>query len=193
LGHFYGKGRPIDYPYDSVSRTGTPQLSYESYMAQLDDYGDDPRWNEGPGAVEAMNDQRLAWADPDRTAVDDPVCWNGWQQIQAFSYEALGFLAPLAMTEGGWVPRDRAGSDPTDIRWPYTTPNKVAQQTLAAYGLNELIRPMFAVCPWLLADGAMNGGADVGWPYDAWVGWAYSDKYGMEKPVVQMLKENPPL
>ena len=105
-----------------------------------------------------------------------------------YSIEAFGYVVQMALTEGGWVPRDRAGSNPTDIRWPYTTPNMVASKTLEAYQDDT---PHFAICPWLLADGDMAGG-DVGWPFDAWVGWAYEDKYGREKPVVGMLRENPP-
>lgn len=49
--------------------------------------------------------------------------------------------------------------------------------------------PLFAICPWLLADEDMGQG---GWPFDAWHGWAYSDKYGRRKPVIQALIDNPP-
>ena len=31
-----------------------------------------------------------------------------------------------------------------------------------------------------------------GWEFDAWHGWAYSDKYGLQKPVIATLQQNPP-
>ena len=191
LGHHYGKGRPVDYPYDDVARYGDRpenQLTLTQYCEQLDDYCGDPQWNWVDTPLALMNAQRAAWADWDKTAVEDPVCWRGWEQVAAYSEIAFGFVVQMALTEGGWVPRDRAGDNPVDVRWPYTTPRMVAAKTLAMY---EDGSPHFAICPWLLADGYMAGG-DVGWPFDAWVTWAYADKYGPEKPVVQVLRDNPP-
>jgi hypothetical protein len=193
LGHFYGKGRPVDYPYDPVSRTGEA-LTMEQYREALDDWADDPAWNEGQYVLDLMNQQRQEWAArnqemyPDGiTALDDDICFNGWQKIMYWSRQTFGFEVPIAMTEGGWVPRDRAGSgNNADLRWPYTTPKVVGKKTLAMY---EADTPMFAITPWLLADEDMGG---VGWPYDSWVGWAYSERYGREKPVVQTLQDNPP-
>lgn len=187
LCHNYGKGRPVDYPSDDVSMNGTP-LTLDEYCQQLDDYCTDPQWNWIDTPLELMNAQRWEWKDPNLNPVLDPVCWRGWEQVAQYSLEAFGYVVQMGLTEGGWVPRDRAGSNPVDIRWPYTTPNVVAQKTLTAYNDET---PHFAICPWLLADGDMAGG-DVGWPFDAWIGWCYEDKYGREKPVVQMLKDNPP-
>ena len=65
----------------------------------------------------------------------------------------------------------------------------VAQKTLAMFDIES---PFFSICPWLLADDAMVPAGYVGWPYDAWVGWAYGEDYGAEKPVVQMLQRIPP-
>jgi len=188
LAHNYGKGRPLDYPRDDVSRFGIP-ITYDEYVAALDDYGDDPKWNEclkGGGYVwlefiDMMNKQRAAWADPDKTAVEDDTCFRGYEKTLAFSREAFGFGVPMMMTEGGWVPRDRAGSNPTDIRWPYTTPRMVAQKTLAMYQADT---PLLAICPWLLANSL--GGAS-GWEGDAWVSTSYP-RYGIELPVVKALK-----
>lgn len=185
LCHNYGKGRPLDYPEDDVSRNGTP-LTMEEYRAALDDYADDPAWNEGEHVLGLMNEQRAAWADPGLTPLEDDTCWRGWEKTLEQSREAFGFEVQTAVTEGGWVPRDRAGSNPADIRWPYTTPRMVAKKTLAMYGWDS---PHFAVCPWLLGSESMGGS---GWPYDAWTGWAYSDKYGFEKPVVQALRDGQP-
>jgi hypothetical protein len=185
LGHHYGKGRPLDYPEDEVSRYGTP-LTMEEYREALDDYADDPAWNEGEHVLALMNAQRVAWADPNLTPLADDTCWRGWEKVLHWSRETFGFEVQMAMTEGGWVPRDRAGSNPTDIRWPYTTPNMVATKTLAMF---EADSPIFAICPWLLADEDMGGS---GWPFDAWHGWAYADKYGRQKPVIGTLQENPP-
>jgi len=193
LTHNYGKGRPLDYPRDDVSRFGT-RITYNEYVAALDDYGNDPQWNEclKEGGyvwlefIDMMNEQRAAWADPDRTAVEDDTCFRGYEKTLAFSRESFGFEVPMMMTEGGWVPRDRAGSNPADIRWPYTTPRMVAKKTLAIY---ETDTPLLAICPWLLACRALGGS---GWEFDAWVSGEYADKYGWEKPVVQLLKDRPP-
>jgi len=185
LGHFYGKGRPENYPYDDVSRYGT-QLTMEEYMEQLDDFAIDPGWNEGQYVLDLMNAQREDWADPTLTPIRDDVCWRGWEKVLYRSRATFGYDVQIAMTEGGWVPRDRAGSNPVDIRWPYTTPKMVGKKTLEMYNSGS---PLFAICPWLLACEDMGGS---GWPYDSWVGWAYSEMYGSEKPVVQMLQDNPP-
>jgi len=182
LGHHYGKGRPVDYPYDPVSQEGVP-LTWEEYLELLDDYRDHPDWNEGPAVLEQMNSQRKAWAKKGLTPIDDDTCFLGWEKVLHWSKETFGFPVYMAMTEGGWVPRDRAGSGPVDIRWPMTTPRMVARKTVEMY---EYGSPLFAICPWLLADRSMGGGD--GWAFDAWVGWAYSDRYGLEKPVVQALK-----
>jgi len=184
LGHFYGKGRPLNYPYDDVSQNGTP-LTMEGYRAALDDYADDPAWNEGEHVLAKMNAQRQAWATESKTAFDDDVCFNGWQKIVRWSEETFGFTVPIAMTEGGWTPRDRAGSgNVVDIRWPMTTPNKVAENTVMMF---EADVPIFALTPWLLASQDMGGS---GWPDDCWVGYAFSDKYGREKPVVAALQQS---
>jgi len=190
LCHNYGKGRPIDYPRDDVSRFGTA-LSYDEYVAALDDYGTDSDWNEclkegGYVWLEFMdmvNAQRATWADPDKTAVEDDTCFHGYEKTLAFSREAFGFEVPMMMAEGGWVPRDRAGSGPTDIRWPMTTPRMVAQKTLKMYGADT---PFLAICPWLLANSL---GGSSGWESDAWVSTAYPE-YGTVLPVVQALKNS---
>jgi hypothetical protein len=188
LGHHYGKGRPGNFPRDDVSRLGT-QLTMAEYREALDDYADEANWNEGSYALSLMNAQRRDWADPNASPLTDDTCWRGWEKVQLYSRQAFGFEVPMAMTEGGWVPRDRAGSNPADIRWPYTTPRMVAKKTLEMYNTPS---PHFAKCPWLLADGDMAGG-DVGWPFDAWHSWAYFAKYGQRKPVVQTLIANPPV
>ena len=184
--HNYGKGRPLNYPYDDVSHLGTP-LTEEEYCAALDDYCGDPQWQDAP--LEMINERRSALANPQANAIEDCTCFRGWEEIVAWSRETFGFDVPLALTEGGWVPRDRAGSsDDIDIRWPYTTPNMVATKTLQMFNVNS---PFFAICPWLVADDAMQIHGYVGWPYDSWVGWAYTDRYDYPKPVVQNLIDNP--
>lgn len=197
LGHHYGKGRPLNYPYDDVTRKGVP-LTEGQYREALDDFWMERDWMDvwvgGDPALTVelslnlINTQRALWADPNKTAVDDPTCWLGWKQVEYYSMEAFGYIVDMAVTEGGWQPRDRAGSVPTDYRWAYTTPKMVAKKTLEMYNSKS---PHFAICPWLLADGFMAGG-DVGWPYDAWATWAFSEKYGALKPVIQTLIDNPP-
>ena len=183
-GHHYGKGRPPDYPYDHVTRYGT-QLTEHEYRLLLDDYADDPAWHDLP--LDWINEARTRLANPTLTALEDDTCWRGWEKVAHWSNQSFGYVVPMAMTEGGWVPRDRAGSGPdTDVRWPHTTPRQVAVKTLQMF---ESSSPFFAICPWLVACGGMGG---VGWEDDAWVGGSFMDRYGYEKPVVQVLQDNPP-
>jgi hypothetical protein len=182
--HNYGKGRPLWYPYDAVSRHAV-ELTEDAYKRMLDDYQEDRDWFDAP--PEILNKQRQEWMDPTRTALQDDVCWRGWERIADWAIESLGYVPPMAMTEGGWTPRDRAGTAPVDARWPHSTPKMVAKKTLHMY---DTPSPFFAICPWLLADRDM-GGAD-GWAFDAWHGWAYNEKYGEKKPVITTLQEFPP-
>jgi hypothetical protein len=183
-GHHYGKNRPRDYPYDAVTRYGA-QLTEEAYDRLLDDYADDPRWREEP--LELLNQKRVELQRANLTPIDDDTCWRGWEKVVHWSLETFGYVVPMAMTEGGWVPRDRPGTGPdTDIRMPHTTPRMVAKKTIQMY---ETPSPFFAICPWLLADEDMGGS---GWPFDAWHGWAYRDKYGIKKPVITALLELAP-
>ena len=123
-GHHYGKNRPRDYPYDAVTRHGA-QLTEEAYVRLLDDFADDRSWREEP--IDLLNQRRTALQEASLTAVKDDTCWRGWEKIVHWSLESFGYVVPMAMTEGGWVPRDRPGSGPnTDIRIPHTTPKIVA-------------------------------------------------------------------
>jgi hypothetical protein len=183
-GHHYGKNRPRDYPYDPVTRYGA-QLTEEAYRRLLDDYADDRQWWEEP--IELINQRRTDLQSASLTAIDDDTCWRGWEKIAHWSLQSFGYVVPMAMTEGGWVPRDRPGTGPnTDIRTPHTTPKMVAKKTVQMY---DTPSPFFAICPWLLADQDMGGS---GWPFDAWHGWAYSEKYGRKKPVILALQDTPP-
>ncbi|MFC2046324.1 hypothetical protein ACFLTC_02245 [Chloroflexota bacterium] len=182
-GHHYGKNRPRDYPYDAVTRYGA-QLTGKAYHRLLDDYAGDRRWMEEP--LELLNQRRSELQSPDRTSIDDDTCWRGWEKIAHWSLETFGYVVPMAMTEGGWVPRDRPGTGPdTDIRMPHTTPKMVAKKSVQMY---DTPSPFFSICPWLLADEDMGGS---GWPFDAWHGWAYRDKYGTKKPVITTLQQLP--
>mgnify|MGYP001819280037 CR=1 FL=1 len=183
-GHHYGKNRPRDYPYDPVTRHGA-QLTEEAYQRLLDDYAGDRTWREEP--LDLLNQRRRDLQSPTATALEDDTCWRGWEKVAQRSLETFGYVVPMAMTEGGWVPRDRPGTGPnTDIRMPHTTPQMVAKKTLQMF---DAPSPFFAICPWLLADEDMGGS---GWPFDAWHGWAYSEKYGRKKPVITALQQTPP-
>jgi len=182
--HPYGKGRPLNYPYDVVSQTGRALTEQRRDWA-LDDYADDPAWTDPP--LDEVNEQRKRWATPGKTILHDDTCWWAWKKVDHYARETLGHSVPMAVVEGGFVPRDRAGTGPnTDYRWPHTTPRMVARKTLAMF---EEDSPLFAICPWLLG---CNYLGHPGWEFDAWWGWAYRDKYGDEKPVIQMLRDNPP-
>jgi hypothetical protein len=183
-GHHYGKNRHRDYPYDAVTRFGA-QLTEDDYDRLLDDYADDPTWKEEP--LELLNQRRAELTNPGLTPLEDDVGWRGWEKIAKWSVDSFGYVVPMAMTEGGWVPRDRPGSGPnTDIRQPHTTPRMVGKKTLQMF---ETPSPFFAIAPWILASGDMGGAS---WEFDSWVTWAYEDKYGREKPVVATLESHPP-
>jgi hypothetical protein len=159
-------------------------LTEEAYRRLLDDYADDRQWWEEP--TELINQRRTDLQSAGLTAIHDDTCWRGWEKIAHWSLQTFGYVVPMAMTEGGWVPRDRPGTGPnTDIRMPHTTPRVVAKKTLQMY---DAPSPFFAICPWLLADQDMGGS---GWPFDAWHGWAYTEKYGRKKPVIQALQNTP--
>ena len=182
--HNYSKGRPLSYPYDDVTQHGTP-LTEAEYRKALGIFADDKEWHDLP--LDVINAQRAAWASPGLTAVQDDVCWNAWQKVDHYANEVLGRSVLLAMTEGGWQVRDRAGGgDRIDVRWPMTTPDMVAAKTLAMF---EADCPMFCQCPWLLACSAMGGS---GWEYDSMIGWSFFDEHGFEKPVVKLLQDHPP-
>jgi hypothetical protein len=182
--HPYGKGRPLNYPYDDVSQEGT-LTTQEEVDEALDDYAGDPAWDSPPWTW--MNTQRQQWKHPGKTILDDATCWWSWKRVDHYARETFGKGVPMAVVEGGFVPRDRPGTGlNTDYRWARTTPNMVAEKTLAMFQEDT---PLMAICPWLLADEDLGHG---GWPFDAWHGWAYYDKYGSRKPVIQTLIDNPP-
>jgi hypothetical protein len=182
-GHHYGKNRPRDYPYDPVTRHGA-LLTEEAYRRLLDDYADERSWWEEP--IELLNRRRTELKTPDLTPAQDDTCWRGWEKVALWSLETFGYVVPMALTEGGWVPRDRPGTGPnTDIRMPHSTPKMVGKKTLQMY---DTPSPFFAICPWLLADEDMGGS---GWPFDAWHGWAYNERYGQKKPVITALQQTP--
>ena len=183
--HPYGKGRPLNYPYDDVSQEATV-LTVPELDAALDDFAGQEAWVDP--ALWEMNRQRRQWVHPGKTILDDATCWWSWKRVDYYARKAFGKGVPMAVVEGGFVPRDRPGTGPdADFRWPLTTPKMVAKKTLAIF---QEQTPLFAICPWLLADEDMGQG---GWPFDAWHGWAFSDMYGRRKPVIQTLIDNPPV
>jgi len=185
--HNYAKGRPVDYPYDVVSQTGV-MLSQQRKDMLLDDYADDPSWTDPP--LWEMNALRKTLKNPDKSILDDDTCWWAFKKVQHYAWKHLGHMRlKIATVEGGWCPRDRAGTgEDIDYRWPHTTPKAVARNTLDVYDTANH-DGLFAICPWLLACDFMGHG---GWEFDAWWGWAYMDKYGYEKPVISKLRDNPP-
>ena len=185
LGHHYGKGRPLDYPENDVCWFGTP-LTQEERNKNLDEFAGLSNWD--VPSLEMVNKQRKEWADPTATALKDDTCWLGWKIVQFRSRLTYGFNVQMAMTEGGWVPRDRAGSNPIDDRWDLTTPEMVAKKTLAMY--QDAPPEMFAVCPWLLADSLMGGAGQF--EDGAWYTGAWRPHYWLETPVIGMLEDNPP-
>jgi hypothetical protein len=213
VGHHYGKGRDLNYPYDAATQEGRP-LTVEAYRAMLDDFwlhrdwmevwvqkrdaNGNPMWNEDGTPVcdepltiqmslDRINEARAGQVDPGRNAVGDDVCWRGYERVIAYAVDALGYVPPMCVGEGGWTPRDRPGSGAElDWRMPYTTLKAVAKKTVQA--LDEW-SPFFAICPWLLGDDSMVTAGFVGWPHDAWVGWAWTPMYEYEKPVMTALRE----
>ena len=182
--HAYGKGRPVNYPRDRVSRLGIG-LTEGRYSALLDDFADDPAWRED--SLLEINAQRQSWAKASGSYIDDDTCWWRWRAIQLFASDILGFYVPQAVTECGWVPRDRAsGMGCTDIRWPLTTPKRVAKKTVRMF--RDLEKPynksVFAATPWIF-----NSPEDGAWADACWVGGAFYEQYGYEKPVAKAMVE----
>lgn len=154
--HAYGKSRPAeDYPEDEVSREGKPLTRSELERWQATSPYTAP-------ALDAINAQRLAWANPKRTYHDDTVCFGVWREVRyqfARMLEDRGydqFDLIMIMTEGGWTPDDRAGND---IRFLASTPETIKGQTLKAL---EIPHGMYGVCFWIY-DGHPQ------WPYDSWL------------------------
>jgi hypothetical protein len=218
--HNYGKNRPRNFPYDDVNRYGV-QLTMEEYRRQCDDmlyYRLDSNghndWYGGQAQLDRINAQRRAWANPEANVIDDDTCFLGWLKVAYWSKIKYGFVVPMSMTEGGWEPKDMAGSGgaSTDIRYVPTTCKEVGKKTHGIYqdqmygvpdeeleslGLVGLESPFYALCPWLLASADMGAS---GWPDSCWRGYAFEDvidqdtgePYGREKPVIHYLEENPP-
>ena len=187
--HLYGKARPPDYPEDDVSRYGTPLIP-EGFRAELNDVADLPPWNQLN--LERINAARKRLADPNKTWRDDTTCFGAWRNIYDAAEKAWGFRPVMAMTEGGWVPNDPAGSGPdSDERYVPSTPKHVARWTLQI--MQDSRHEMYALCPWIY-DGLHT------WWDNGWVGSHFASvvdgetgqKYGYEKPVVRYLAENPP-
>jgi len=196
--HNYSKGRPLHYPYVPEVLTGLPLMTERQLSKDLDDFANNIDWR-APG-IEMMNIQRRAWANPEASAIQDPTCFNEWIQIDYHARRTLGYPVVQFMTEGGWVARDRAGGGPIDNRWAYTTPNKIAEQTLAMYDYqpqpyyadeNGVPYPLAlqAMMPWTFAGSIMGAG---GFEDASWVGGSYYLEYGLMKPVIDMLIQNPP-
>lgn len=106
-GHHYGKNRHRDYPYDAVTRYGA-KLTEEAYQRLLDDMAGEPGWREE--GLDQINQRRDALQNPATTPLQDDTCWRGWEKVAHWSLETFGYVVPMALTEGGWVPRDRAGT-----------------------------------------------------------------------------------
>ena len=86
--------------------------------------------------LEMINEQRRAWANPNKSALEDDVCWRGWELVEHWSRETFGETVRMALTEGGWTPGALAGND---IRYPKPTPDVVARLTMEA--LRRLVSP----------------------------------------------------
>lgn len=184
--HCYGKNRPWDYPYDEVTQTGKLYTQAE-YDADLDEWAQIPGWKDTP-PLELINAQRQdpKWMRPGATIHDDDTCWLSWRKVLFHAREVFGHNVRTAVTEGGWVPRDRPGSgNAIDIRWALTTPNMVAKKTLHVMQNSP---ELFAICPWLLASKLMGGS---GWETDAWVTGAYRPIHWLLQPVVETLIATP--
>ena len=118
--------------------------------------------------------------------MDYPVCGNSWERIAIWMEETFGRVLPMAMTEGGWTP-----GAVHDVRYPRMAHYEVAKNTLLAFEDEDA--PLFAVCPWLLADALLCGGRAVGWEGDVWFSSASSDKFPTPLPrVAQLPMATPP-
>jgi hypothetical protein len=189
-GHFYGLNRPPDYPDDPISREGSP-LSEERHRELLGPFYDAQGWCT---SLDLINRQRVekAWAVQGKTRPEFSACWRSWERVAGWMRTHFGRVMPMALTEGGWTPGAIAGTtqETIDDRWPKPTPEIVAQYTL--YAFDQAIHPMFAQCPWIAADTLMRGKGE--WEGDAWRTGSYLRLgYDIDMPVVEKLRQNPPL
>jgi len=178
--HLYGKARPLDYPEDDVSLNGTP-ATYEEYRAAMDDFAD--IW--GVPNIDDVNRQRAEWADPNKTFLDDSTCFGAWRNINYYAEKSWGFKPVMCMTEGGWTPKDQAGSVPVDIRYPPSTIKKIADKTLNALSEDT---GMFALTFWL-----SYGWSDDGWYYSPLqnvIDQDTGEAYGPEQKVIKALESS---
>ena len=149
---------------------------------------DNAAFNDIP--LHEINAARVQLADPGKTFLDDATCFGAWKNVRHWARQHLGCEIAMCMTEGGWVPKDRAGTGPdSDIRFVNTTPEKVAEKTLAMFEATD--HGMFAVAPWLANNLEMGGTG--GWGDDSWWTGSWIPTYDFDHtPVVLALQANPP-
>lgn len=181
-GHFYGLGRPVNFPYDQPEPGEPWRITQAEWESALDDFVNDPTFRDI--YPDMINAQRSEWRDSKEVATFTN-CFNVWKAVDQMAWDILDISSlVVCMTEGGWTPRDNPWQD---CRYPRTTPKQVAKKTLEVFKATD--HGMFAMTPWI-----WNG--EPGWYTESWFGGAYMDvvdrdtglPYGIEKPVVKALK-----
>lgn len=113
-GHWYGLNREPDWPYDSVTQTGLPLLTEQDLRDWYGPFYEDRGLNDVP--LDVINRARQENAQPGLTAVQDPTCWRGWEQVCHWMETHFGRPLLMLETEGGWTPGAHAGTGGQRVR-----------------------------------------------------------------------------
>ncbi len=147
--HNYCFNRPLNYPDDSVNKSGLP-LSPDDY--DQGPYTEWVWWNsaEGrPDTLDEINAARTLRKNPTGTILQDHACFREFEYYNLLAMKYLGRPIPIISTEGGyWVGKRE------DNRYPRVSPESHRDLTVAMFDYVQRQAPdyYFAVTPWLLIE-----------------------------------------
>lgn len=185
--HNYSLNHPLDYPYDAGNQQGAPYTA-EFYNQLASEQWSGSAWRDY--SLERVNEERARNKNPGATAFDDPSCWRAYERYDKLIRDQIGRSLPILATENGYIVDERQ-----DPRYPATTPNLHAAQTLEACRIMMGTSTRFDHAPdyyfctafWLLANYNLGHWAPE-WESQAW----YSGRWPNGRlPVVDVLKAEP--
>jgi len=147
--HNYCQNRPLNYPDDSVHRSGQPLTSEQFDQGSLTKWA---WWNTTHARIDDLNEinsLRANLANPASTIEQDHTCFREFEYYNALAMKYLGRSIPVLSTEGGY----RVGRR-EDLRYPRVTPDAHREQTIALYDFMQRQAPdyYFAATPTLLVE-----------------------------------------
>lgn len=185
--HNYSLNHPLDYPYDAGNQQGAPYTA-EFYNRLASEQWNGSAWRDY--TLDRVNEERARNKNPGATAFDDPSCWRAYERYDKLIRDQIGRSLPILATENGYIVDERP-----DTRYPATTPNLHAAQTLEACRIMMGTSTRFDHAPdyyfctafWLLANYNLGHWAPQ-WEGQAW----YSGRWPNGRlPIVDALKEEP--